>query len=377
MKSENRTCFECAARNPTWISLSYGAYLCLECSGEHRRKGVHISFVRSVELDSFSPDQIVQMAVGGNGKAWTYFKQYGMGKTSEGGRPLDYNSKVAIRYKQDLEKACKDMCTSLGVACKTSSSTTTQAPATVSAPISSPAPVVSKSSVPAKAKVVVDDPWNTPFGDAAPVPVSAPPAAKAMPSPIAARAHGKGVPAPTSMPASAPMESVTTPAVVPKASGFLGKGHVAKQIDFDFDFDDLEKEAAKPAPAPPPKVVTELPAPKAPVAPTLATCKCPPEAPPRTVGPPSTAKFANKKGISSDDFFGDFEDEASSQTRYNRFASSGAISSASFFGDEDPAEAIKQVNSDLAKATPIADLARSSILQGSEWFTAYLNKVTD
>lgn len=28
------------SRNPTWISLTYAIYLCLECSGEHRRKAL-------------------------------------------------------------------------------------------------------------------------------------------------------------------------------------------------------------------------------------------------------------------------------------------------------------------------------------------------
>ncbi|CAE7215916.1 AGD9 [Symbiodinium natans] len=121
MKSENRSCFECPNRNPTWISLTYGIYLCLECSGEHRRKGVHISFVRSVELDGFTPEQMVQMAAGGNGKAQDYFKGHEMGKLSGSGRPVDYTSKVAQRYKAQLDYDAKKFCEKFSVVGKNAS----------------------------------------------------------------------------------------------------------------------------------------------------------------------------------------------------------------------------------------------------------------
>ncbi len=55
--------------------------------------GVHISFVRSVELDSFNKEQLVQMIIGGNSKARSYLKSIGIeGKRkdtdSAGGRKV-------------------------------------------------------------------------------------------------------------------------------------------------------------------------------------------------------------------------------------------------------------------------------------------------
>jgi hypothetical protein len=60
---QNQICSDCNERQPRWASLivpppdlsdglAMGALCCLECSGSHRRLGVHISFVRSINLDS-------------------------------------------------------------------------------------------------------------------------------------------------------------------------------------------------------------------------------------------------------------------------------------------------------------------------------------
>lgn len=66
---DNKYCVDCDAKGPRWASWNLGIFLCIRCAGIHRNLGVHISKVKSVNLDAWTPEQVACLQQMGNSRA--------------------------------------------------------------------------------------------------------------------------------------------------------------------------------------------------------------------------------------------------------------------------------------------------------------------
>ncbi|KIJ69944.1 hypothetical protein HYDPIDRAFT_78480 [Hydnomerulius pinastri MD-312] len=105
----NKICVDCGNPNPQWASVSFGIFLCLQCAGLHRGFGVHISFVRSVSMDTWQSEQIKRMQLGGNAPFKEFMQSYipaDQGGYRDGASSWDvYHCWAATQYREKLDYA--------------------------------------------------------------------------------------------------------------------------------------------------------------------------------------------------------------------------------------------------------------------------------
>jgi hypothetical protein len=96
----NRVCFECDHSPITWVSVNNAIFLCTDCSVLHRGFGADLSFVKTINMDTFTDNELTIIGYGGNDQLKMYFQEYGI--------PFDppinkYRTKGAHAYRLTIK----------------------------------------------------------------------------------------------------------------------------------------------------------------------------------------------------------------------------------------------------------------------------------
>ncbi|KAI1431098.1 hypothetical protein GGR50DRAFT_681453 [Xylaria sp. CBS 124048] len=101
----NKICADCKRnKHPRWASWNLGIFICIRCSGIHRGMGTHISRVKSVDLDSWTDEQLQSVLNWGNARANKYWES----KLAAGHVPSEAKIENFIRTKYELKRWAMD-----------------------------------------------------------------------------------------------------------------------------------------------------------------------------------------------------------------------------------------------------------------------------
>ncbi|KAG9086063.1 hypothetical protein FS749_003933 [Ceratobasidium sp. UAMH 11750] len=99
-RPENKVCADCKKNDPRWASWNIGVFICIRCSGIHRSMGTHISKVKSVDLDVWTPEQMASIQKWGNERANLYWEAH----LKAGHQPPDHKIESFIRSKYESRR---------------------------------------------------------------------------------------------------------------------------------------------------------------------------------------------------------------------------------------------------------------------------------
>ncbi|KAE8824092.1 hypothetical protein HRS9139_09274 [Pyrenophora teres f. teres] len=101
----NKTCSDCKRnKHPRWASWNLGVFICIRCSGIHRGMGTHISKVKSVDLDTWTDEQLQSVLKWGNARANKYWES----KLAPGHVPSEAKIENFIRTKYESKRWVMD-----------------------------------------------------------------------------------------------------------------------------------------------------------------------------------------------------------------------------------------------------------------------------